>query len=100
MTVLELKPPGKEKLMSVTTTIDLPEGTNKWVGSKKNKRLIITFYKNCLVLIDTIEGPLLSIELNIESKLQSVFSDLEKGEVLAISPEGHLTTLKLNEAIR
>jgi hypothetical protein len=85
MTVIELKPQGKEKLMSVTTTIDLPEGTNKWVGSKKNKRLIITSYRNCLVLIDTIEGPLLSLELKIESKLQSLFSDFEKGEVLAIS---------------
>ena len=86
MTVFELKAQGKEKLISVTTTIDLPERTNKWVGSKKNKRLIITFYRNCLVLIDTIEGPLLSVQLNNESKVQSVFSDTEKGEVLTISP--------------
>ena len=52
------------------------------------------------MLIDTIEGPLLSVQLNNESKVQSVFSDTEKGEVLTISPEGHLTTLKLDEAIR
>lgn len=100
MTVIELKPPGKEQLISVTTAIDLPQGTTQVVGSKKNKRLIITIYRNCVVLIDTIEGPLLSVQLNIESKVQSVFSDRERGEVLALSPEGHLTTLRLSEAIR
>ena len=84
----------------MTTSIDLPEGTTKLVGSKKNKKLILTLYRNCVVLIDTIEGPLSSVQLNIGSKIQSLYSDLEKGEVLAISPEGHLTILKLNEAIR
>ncbi len=100
LTVIELKPQGKEQLISVTTSIDLPEGTTQLVGSKKNKRLIVTLYRNCVVLIDTIEGPLYSLELNVGSKLQSLYSDYERGEILVISLEGHLTILKLNEFIK
>lgn len=54
MTVCELKPPQKEQLISVTTNINLPANSLKIVGSSKNKRLIMTYYKKNLVFIDTI----------------------------------------------
>ena len=86
MTVIELKPQGKEHLISVTTVIDLPQGSTQLVGSLKNRRLIITSFRNCLVLIDTMEGPFASVRMNLEGRVQTVFSDREKGEVLALSP--------------
>ena len=54
ITAFELKPPQKEALISVTTNLNLPEGVAKIVGSSKNRRLIITYYKKCIVFIDTI----------------------------------------------
>jgi len=52
------------------------------------------------VLIDTIEGPFVSVQLNLEDRVQAVFSERERGEVLALSREGHLRVLRLSEAIR
>ena len=39
--------------MSITTKISIPAEANHIVGSK-NQRLIISSYKDCIVLIDTI----------------------------------------------
>ena len=99
MTVLELKPPQKEELISVTTNISLPEGTLKIVGSSKNRRLIIASFKRSIVFIDTIEGPLFSFRLEQDIPIQSIFSDKETGRVITLGRDGHLVTVQLNEAI-
>jgi len=75
MTVCELKPPQKEKLISVTTNINLPEHSLKTVGSSKNKRLLITYYKKNVVFIDTIEGPIFNLKLYQNSQIQSIYSN-------------------------
>ena len=54
ITVIDLKPPQKEKLMTITTNIDFPKLTNILLCSAKNKRLIITIYRNCVVIIDSL----------------------------------------------
>lgn len=99
MTVLELKPPMKEQLISVTTNIALPESSTHIVGSE-NRRLLVTHYRNNLVLIDTIEGPLFSFRLKGGLPIQSLFSDREQGTVLALAIDGYLSVIKLGEVIK
>jgi hypothetical protein len=99
MTVLELKPPQKEQLISVTTSLNLPEQSLKIVGSSKNKRLIITRFRKSVVFIDTIEGPIFNLKLTQNDPIQSIFSDKESGCVLALATDGHLSIVKLNESI-
>lgn len=99
MTVIELKPPQKEKLLSVTTNISLPEHANKIVGSSKNRRLLVTHYLRSIVLIDTIEGPIFSCRLNMEEVVQSVVSDVETGTILSLTCSGALSALRLSPMI-
>ena len=54
ITVIDLKPPQKEKLISITTNIDFPKQTNTLLCSPHNKRLILTTHRNCIVLIDSL----------------------------------------------
>lgn len=48
--------------MSILTNISVPSQPTRVEGSK-NKRLIISYFGSCVVLIDTIEGPLFSLRL-------------------------------------
>ncbi|MCB0369496.1 MAG: hypothetical protein KDD45_08610 [Bdellovibrionales bacterium] len=99
MTVMELQSPQKEKLTTVTTNINLPEGSLKVIGNFGNKRLIITYFKKCVVLVDTIEGPLSSIKLKQNNPVCSVVSVKETGLVLSLTADGRLNMIKLNESI-
>jgi len=99
LTALELKPPGKEGLISVTTNVNLPEGVKGIVGSTKNRRLIIAYFKQSIVFIDTIEGPIFSLKIHQTDQIQSLFSNRELGQVIALGRDGHLSISQLSELI-
>lgn len=99
MTVLELKPPHKEQLISVTTNITLPEGSTHLVGSSKNRRLLVTHFNRNVVLIDTMEGPIYSYKSKGGSTIQSLLTD-RNNNILALTADGFLERLRLNEVIK
>jgi hypothetical protein len=72
--IIELKPPQKEQLMSITTSIGIPSNTKRVVGAK-SQRLIISCYRDCIVLIDTIEGPINSFRLKHSNDIKALFYD-------------------------
>ena len=83
----------------MTTNVNLPEGVTKIVGSSKNRRLIITYYKKCIVFINTIEGPIFSLKIHQYDEIKSIFSDKEKGQVIVMGRDGHLAVVELSEVI-
>ena len=46
--------------MSITANVDIPIGTSSIEISQSRPRLLLTQHRNCIVLIDSIEGPLQS----------------------------------------
>jgi hypothetical protein len=97
MAVVELKPPEKEKLMSVLTRIELPPTTNL-ASSPANRRLLITNFRNCLVLIDSMEGPVQSLRLREGSGVVKIGVDGE-GRVLGVSAEGWVSVVALSQRV-
>ena len=82
--------------MSVTTTIAIPANTKKIVGSK-SRRMIVSCYKECVVLIDTIEGPLNSYKLKGHGEIKAMVYDPEGQRLLAMTDNGGLVTLSFNK---
>jgi hypothetical protein len=97
LTVVELKPPQKEQLMSVTTTIAIPPNTRKIVGSR-SRRMIVSCFRDCVVLIDTLEGPLNSFKLKGQHKnIKALCYDPEGQRLIAMTEDGGLASLSINK---
>lgn len=71
--------------MSVTTTIAIPPNTKKIVGSR-SRRMIVSCFKECVVLIDTIEGPLNSYRLKGHGEIKAMVYD-PQGQKLMVMTE-------------
>ena len=71
--------------MTITTNIDFPKGSNSLICSLKNKRMIITEYRNCIVLIDSLEGPIYSFRLSGDSMIKSLYYDDGKKMLYSLS---------------
>ena len=99
LTAFQLRPPQKEGLISVTTNVNLPEGVRHIVGSPKNRRLIVTYYNQSIVLIDTVEGPIFSKRMGKTDKIVSIYSNKEANQVIAVGQEGSLAIAELSEVI-
>lgn len=97
--MVELKPPQKEQLMSITTTIGIPGGTRKIVGSK-SQRVIVSCFRDCVVLIDTLEGPLASFKLKGQTNIRAIYYDKDNCKLISMSETGGLTVLTINKRIQ
>lgn len=94
MAVVELKPPQKEQLMSVLTRLELPPHTTNLAASPRNRRLLITNYRHCLVLIDSMEGPVQTLPLREGTRLVKIGVD-GQGRVVGVSAEGWVSVVGL-----
>jgi hypothetical protein len=85
--------------MSILTKISVPIKPTRVEGSKK-KRLIISYFGSCVVLIDTIEGPLFSYPLKHQKEIRSIVYDGDREALLAITADGILTSMKINQKVQ
>ena len=71
---------------------------SKIAGSGKNRRLIISYHRQCLVLIDTMEGPVYSLRLR-GNDIKSIYSNREAGVVICLTSDGYFSVVGLSESI-
>lgn len=70
--------------MSVTTAISIPSNTRKVIGAK-SKRMIVSCFGECVVLIDTMEGPLNSFRLKGQRSIKAMVYDEEGQKLMAMT---------------